>query len=296
MCGGWPTLKSPASVKTELGQYGAVRLFESAVKRRHVSFELSGEIIPEVIRICSLVEGMPLGIVLAASWAQTLSPKEIAAEITRNLTFLDVKLQDLPRRQRGMRSVFNHSWRLLNDRKKKILRALSVFRGGFTREAAQQVTGASLGDLMGLTHQTWLHRTPAGRFEIHEMLRQFAAEQLKIAPAVYTVTRDRHSDFFCQILANCENDLEGERQGVIQAEMGVEIDNIRTAWAWAVEKAKLDKLLGAINALCHIFSGQYRRVEAEEICRSLVEKLDIIQNCASTGLHSLDETKPFAST
>ena len=133
-------------------------LFEFGAKRRQTDFELTDENIPDVVRVCALVEGMPLGIVLAASWMTMLTPAEIADEIARDLAFLETELQDLPERQRGMHSVFNHSWRLLSDQEQKILAALSVFRGGFTQEAAQKMAGASLRDLMALIEKSMLHR------------------------------------------------------------------------------------------------------------------------------------------
>ena len=122
------------------------------------NFKLSDDNLSDVIQICALLEGIPLGIVLAASWVEMLTPKEIGAEIARNLAFLETDLVDLPQRQKSLRSVFNHSWRLLNEREKDIMCALSVFRGGFTREAAQMIAGASLNYLMRLTRQ--IHPAP----------------------------------------------------------------------------------------------------------------------------------------
>ena len=86
-----------------------------------------------MLRICRLVGGMPLGILLAAAWLRLLSPAEIAAEIAaHSLDFLEGEWQEVPERQRSLRAVFDYSWRLLSEREQGIFAGLSVFRGGFT--------------------------------------------------------------------------------------------------------------------------------------------------------------------
>ena len=89
--------------------------------------------------ICQLVEGAPLAIELAASWARTLTCAEIAAEIQHNLDFLTTNLRNLAERHRNMQAVFAQSWSLLSTVEQAILCRLSIFRGGFRRQAAEQV-------------------------------------------------------------------------------------------------------------------------------------------------------------
>ena len=123
--------------------YSAVELFLLSARRVRPDFELRGEDLTYLTRICRLVGGMPLGVLLAAGWVDMLSPKRIAAEISRSLDFLETEERDVPARQRSMRAVFDHSRSLLAERDKEVLQGLSVFRGGFTSEAAAAVTGAS---------------------------------------------------------------------------------------------------------------------------------------------------------
>ena len=240
--------------KTAARQYSAVRLFESAAKRRQSSFELSDKNIPDVVHICTLLEGMPLGIVLAAIWVTMLSPEEIVWEIEQDLAFLDTELHDLPRRQRSIRSVFNHSWRLLGEGEQKIMAALSVFRGGFTREAAQEVAGAALIDLKGLIDQSMLHNITSGRYEVHELLRQYAAEKLRMDPAMEADIWEKYSAYYCQALAGWEHDFNTFRKGEAMLEMTVEIDNIRPAWNWAVRKIRSSSLMSGLRGLCRFYA------------------------------------------
>jgi predicted ATPase len=264
----------PESVEATSKKYSALRLFVSTAKRRKPTFELSDENISAVIRICQFVDGMPLGIVLAASWVMILTPAEIAKEIEQNLTFLEVDMLDLPSRQRNLQSVFNHSWRMLNQVEQEIIAALSVFRGGFLREAAHIVTRASLGDLMGLIEKSFLKRSSDGRYEIHELLRQYASEKLGVKPNKEADIRDKHSEYYCQALASWEKDLEGARQSDAMKAIAVEIDNISSAWDWAIKECKIKTLLGALNSLCHFYSRRNQHLEGEKVCRSIHERLD----------------------
>ena len=84
------------------------------------------------------------------------TPAEIAAELVHSLDFLETELRDLPERQRSMRAVFDYSWRLLSGQEQTVFQQLTVFRGGFTRKAAETVAGASLRMLMGLINKRFL--------------------------------------------------------------------------------------------------------------------------------------------
>ena len=115
---------------------------------------------------------MPLGIELAAAWVWVLSCDEIAQEIQRNLDFLTTSARDVPERHRSMRAVFDSSWRMLSATEQRVLCQLSVFRGGFLREAAEQVAGASLPLLSALVTRSLVRRTVAGRYDLHELVQQ----------------------------------------------------------------------------------------------------------------------------
>jgi predicted ATPase/DNA-binding SARP family transcriptional activator len=193
-------------------QYGAVKLFLQSARRVRPDFVLTNDNLPDVIRICGLLWGMPLGILLASAWIEILTPGEIAAEIEHSFDFLQADLHDIPERQRGLRAVFSHSWQLLSQQEQAIFQQLSIFRGGFSREAAQAVTGASLPDLLAFVNKSLLHHTPAGRYEVHELLRQFAAEKLARSPAVAEEVRGRHSAFYAAFLHQREANLKGARQ------------------------------------------------------------------------------------
>jgi DNA-binding SARP family transcriptional activator/predicted ATPase len=144
----------------DAARYSAVQLFLDCARRARLGFELTAGNVADVVDICRLVEGMPLGILLAAAWVGMLTPAEIVAEIRESLGFLETDLRDVPRRQRSVRAVFDHSWNLLTPRERSVMQALSVFRGGFTRQAARRVAGATLHELRALVDRSLLQRGP----------------------------------------------------------------------------------------------------------------------------------------
>ena len=109
--------------------HGAAQLFVQGAGRAHPDFTLEEEDVHAVAQICQAMEGMPLGILLAAAWVDVLSPGEIAAEISQSLEFLETELRDVPARQRSIRAVFNTSWERLNPVEQDLFKTLSVFRG-----------------------------------------------------------------------------------------------------------------------------------------------------------------------
>jgi hypothetical protein len=122
------------------------------------------------------------------------------AELGRHLDFLSTEMTDMPERQRSLRAAFNHSWRMLNQHERTVFAQLSIFGGGFRCDAAQAVCGALLPDLQALVNKSLLYRTPTGRYEVHELLRQFAAEHLGLIEEDYHRAHDRHSAYFCALL------------------------------------------------------------------------------------------------
>ena len=164
------------------GSASAVRLFVERARQVVPGFALDDAAYSQALRICRLVDGMPLGIELAASWVSVLSCAEIADEIEGSIDFLATSMRDVPERHRSLRAAIDQSWRLLTDEQRSAFSRLSVFRGSFDRDAAVAVTGADLRLLSELVAKSLLRRPDFGRFELHELLRQYAAEQLRPHP------------------------------------------------------------------------------------------------------------------
>ncbi|MGD9318296.1 MAG: BTAD domain-containing putative transcriptional regulator, partial [Anaerolineae bacterium] len=266
-----------------LRRYDSVELFCAGAMRAQPDFRLTTDNTVDVVRICRLLDGMPLGILLAASWMDSMTPAQIASEIGQSLDFLGSDWLDLPARQRSLRAVFDHSWTLLGEHEQEILRTLSVFRSGFTSGAVQAVAGASLRGLRRLVNHCLLHYAPSGRYEIHELLRQYAAEKLE-ASGRADAASNAHSAYYTAALKQWGVDLKGPKQQEALADLEVEIENARTAWNWAAKNGKVARLAGALDGLCHFYEWQVRPEEGEAACR-----------VAAQGLAATDESVTILS-
>ena len=254
--------------------YSAVQLFLQSARRVQPDYTLSGLDLAPIARICRLVQGLPLGIVLAAAWLELLSAEEIAQEISHSLDFLETDMADVPERQRSIRAVFDYSWRLLNAEEQTIFPRLSVFRAGFSREAAQAITGASLRTLLALVNKSLLHRTPEGRFEIHELLRQYAAAHLAAQTADESTTRQQHSQFYLTFLQQRESILERAGQMKALQEIDLERENVRMGWEWAVAQLQLSWLIQALPALMTYMLRRGRYAEGATLTTHLNQHLE----------------------
>ncbi len=256
-------LLTPIGPTDELARYSAVQFFEQCAQMTVPQFRINFENQAHVLHICQAVHGMPLGILLATSWLAVLEPEEICAEIDQNFDFLQTTLYGLPERQRSMRAVFNHTWRLLSDWEQRILQGLSVFQGGFSRQAASFVTGASLPDLKTLASKWLIERDHQGRFILHELLRQFLAEKLDQDPDAKAKNKDKHLMFFASFLQERSGDLEGNEPKQAIAEIGLEIENIRAAWSWALSQRNLEAIGLSLEGLAKFYelSASYQEGE-----------------------------------
>ena len=238
-----------------LESFSAVQLFVVGANRMRRDFSLTKERLG-VIRLCRMVEGMPLAIELAATWTKTLSCTEIAHEIQRNLEFLGTNQRNVSERHRSMQAVFAQSWQLLNAEEASVFRKLSVFRDGFRREAVEQITGASLRTLSALVDKSLLARSPDGRYQIHELLRQYAETQLIAFSEEADDVHKAHALYYTDYLHRIENDLWNARPLEAVAEVLADVENIRLAWQWAVEHSHAEALGKAVYALEGLY--QYR--------------------------------------
>jgi predicted ATPase len=136
-----------------------------------------------------------------------------------------------------LRAAFDHSWRLLPCEMQQALRQVAVFRGGFTPQAARQVAGAPAEILHALVDRSLLRWNAAAeeskRFDLHELLRQYAYEQLAEA-GEEQATRTRHLDFFLDLAETARPGLDGTEAPAWMERLEAELDNFRAALDWSL--------------------------------------------------------------
>jgi len=222
--------------------YSAVALFLQAARRVRPDFRLTPENRRDVAAICRRLGGMPLAIELAAAWLEALSIQDIAAEIDRGLDILATDLSDVPDRQRSIRAVFDTSFRLLTEAERGTLARLAVFRDGFSLEAAEAVAGtegqrgAFLQTLLGLAHKSWLSRVERNRYQMHELLRRYAEEQLGESR---DAVREAHARYFAGFLESLWPQLISDRQIAACDAIAADLGNVLIAWEWFIQRGEM---------------------------------------------------------
>jgi len=193
---------------------------------------------------------------MAAAWVGMLTPGEIADELKSNLDLLSSTYQDLPGRQQNMRSVFKASWIRLTQDEQEAFRQLSVFRGGFTRQAAESVAGATLSTLMALVNKSLVQPDYTGRYHIHELLRQYGSEKL-LEVGEMAATRGRHLTFYLKMAGNSESNLDGSDAARWSKLLEMDHDNLRSALAWGLtDEGQAQNTLHLAGSLVRFWSSR----------------------------------------
>ncbi len=221
------------------GDGSSADLFFQSAARLQPSFAPDKVQKAAIGQICWLVDGLPLAIELAAAWTPVLPCTEIAREIHGNLDFLAGALSDLPDRHASIRAVFDHSWDLLSAEERAVFCKLSVFRGGFQREAAEQVAGATLAHLRSLLDKSLVKRIPFDRYDMHELARQYAFEQL-VTAGEENVVREQASSYFRGLAERAASHIRGEDGPAWMHNLEEEMDNIRAVLEWSLASGQIE--------------------------------------------------------
>jgi predicted ATPase/DNA-binding CsgD family transcriptional regulator len=269
----------------------SVQLFIQRVQLMRPTATVPDAELGYVSRICRQVGGMPLGIELAASLVDVLSPQEIFTEIEQSFDILATEMRDVPRRLRSIRAIFDYSWSHLTAADREVYMRLAIFRGGFTRDAAQAVTGANVRVLKRLVNKSLVQReADSERFVIHELLRQYAEEQLTAAGAA-EATHQAHTTYYTNFMAQAERGLKGQGQLDALNQIEADFENIRAAWQWAVDQtdfAAIDQMLEALYWFCNMRArvpfGLSFASEAHPVQRRLLLRFDAAGDAYKTQI------------
>jgi predicted ATPase len=266
-------LNEAAVTLEEIESYTAVQLFLNGTRKFNPGYTLTLEDKGAIVQICQMLGGLPLGVELASTWTRVLSCPEIAQEIGNSLDFLSSTLRDTPQRHHSLNAVFEHSWRLLSPQEQDILKKLSVFCGGFHQNAAQQVAGAGLPQLISLMDKSMLRRHSSGRYELHETIRQYVSQKLAENSEEERLVAIGHSDFYAEFVTHQRNRLRGPAQKQALAEMSGEIENIRMGWQRALTNRLETAIENYMIGLYHFYWIQGWTQEGADTFRAAVSAL-----------------------
>lgn len=309
-------LPVPKKRAPDAAEYSSVQLFYKRGQSTAEDFRLDSNTLPQVVRLCRMLKGLPLGIELASTWVNRLPLGEIVANLRRDIDFLSVTHQDVPKRHRRLRAIFESSWQLLSKTEQQTLAQLSIFRGDFSHAAAQAIMHVNLAELVSLVDKSLLHTSAPGRYVVHEMLRQFAAEKLaaeKLAdenPAIREVAtapdanllhgiQERHARYYLAFIVEQTASLHGEEPQRAIAEVQLEMSNLRHAWQWAVAHLTMDAADGILpTVLADCVQGLVRFYDLKGLLQEGAEMFgaasEQVQALIRRGAALLEEQTPYA--
>ncbi len=259
--------------ETDIEGISSVRLFMQSAERIRPDFELTAQDKPCVARICRLVNGIPLGIELAAGWLRVLSCQDIANEIEVSLDFLETNMRDIPERHRSLRAVFDYSWKLLSQAEKQTLAAFSIFQGAFSREAAEAVASpekrqAFWASITGLVDKSLLKHSSSRNYELHTLMRQYALEKLEESSELSQNFRGKHATYYLNFVTKRNEALQGKNQREALDEVAERLEDIRSALFWAIKAGQWQLMHQSIPCL-HMF---YITRGRDDECRALFKQ------------------------
>jgi DNA-binding SARP family transcriptional activator/tetratricopeptide (TPR) repeat protein len=249
----------------------ALQLFAERAKHHQLDFVLD-EHFPAVTNICQLVSGMPLAIELAAGWSRLLSPNEILQELELSLDLLSSSAHDLPERHHSMQTVFETSWQRLTEDEQTALRKLSVFVGGFDREAAREIAQITLPTLLALVNKSFVWRDTSGRFSQHPLILQYAQHKAQEYPEERKQSEEKHGLYYLELVKEKAPKLRTQQGKEVREVLDNELPNIRAAWDWTLRETRVEEIRRSARAISHVFYEYL--YEGTEMFKRAVAALD----------------------
>lgn len=249
----------------------AVELFIERAQQSFNKFTVTPQTQPVINQICRFVQGTPLAIELLAPRVKNQTIHQIAQELEHDINVLQTTMLDIPERHRSIRAVFDQSWQLLKSTEKDVLKKLAFFPGSFSYTAAKVVTAATRTILDQLVNKSLIKQNSTTRYEMHELIKQFAIERLETRQQQSVA--DKHSRFYAEFLAHRNKDLQSGELVQMLEEIAIDLENIRSAWNWAINHHQEETIQLAMEPLYHFYRASGLLAEGIEIYATAVARL-----------------------
>lgn len=274
----------PASAQEALQLYQeseSIQLFVTRAQALSSDFRLTVENGGWIAEICRQLDGMPLAIELAAARVRNLSIQQIAQRLDDRFHLLTTGSRTASPRQQTLYATLDWSYALLSEKEQRLLRRLSIFAGGWTLDAAEDVCADEnlpraeiLDALTRLVDKSLVvvqERHSAPRYQMLETIRQFGRERL-MGSDEHEKMRVPHSRFYLRLAEEAEPLLFGPEQELWFEQLEIENDNARAALEWALEGHHAEVALRWVGALWFFWFIRDRYREGQEwLSRALAE-------------------------
>jgi predicted ATPase/DNA-binding winged helix-turn-helix (wHTH) protein len=266
--------RSSQLTAVEAAAFPAIQLFVERISAVVEDFALTDANAAPVVEICQRLDGLPLAIEFAAPRVEVLGVEGLAADLGDGLPGLGTRRRATLPRHRTMRAVLDWSYGLLSGDEQQFFRALGIFAGGFTVEAAMAVAidaadtpGEAIDRLADLVAKSLVVADVSGagpRFRLLDTTRAFAIEQVAGSGESERTARS-HAEYYCCLFKRAEDEAPARPADEWLADYAPEIDNLRTALDWAFSPGG-DGAIGV--ALTAAAFSLWMRLSLFEECRS----------------------------
>ena len=273
------TLPEPPINWETLSQFDSVSLFIQRARLVAPNFAISESNAGAVAEICQRVDGIPLGIELAAAWLRVYRPEQILQQLSTSSQGLTSRVRGVTERQRTLRNTVEWSYRLLDEQTRRALRWLSVCRGGFFLEAAEGICGPegtqAVLDLVDRSLLTEREVLGQPRFYMLETIREFAEQKLDEAAEAQAALTALAAHFRLRAMSLDEN-IWKPGGGTAQAECHTEALNLQRALELAVSAEDTEAIGHYLQLLVIVVAGA-DAAAAERLQPALQQCLQLAQ-------------------
>lgn len=272
-------LPDPKNLPTleDLSQYASVALFVERALALKPDFHLTPENAHAIAEICARLDGLPLAIELAATRVKLLPPQALLARLGNRLQILTEGARDVPKRQQTLRNAIKWSYDLLSTNEQMLFKRLSVFVGGCTLAAVEEMCEA-LGDVginvlegvASLIDKNLLQQVEemsgAPRLVMLETIREYGLECLEAGEEFgeAEATRLAHANYYLKLAEEIDQKLRGAQQVTWLERLEREHDNLRAALRWLVEREEVEMALRLGGALCQFWAMRGHLTEGRQ--------------------------------
>jgi predicted ATPase/DNA-binding SARP family transcriptional activator len=261
----------------ELSQSPAVQMFLQCATAANRKLEIDPAATRTVAQICRALDGLPLAIELAASRSHSLSPAQIAGQLAEPLLIGEHALRDLPDRQQTLQATIRWSYDLLAPGAREVLRSAAVFLGGFSLLALGEVAGMPVGPQTNELLEASLIRRQVvdGRFELLELVRAFALDELRISDQA-AEARARHRRYFAARVANTRQAFDdGGAPGELATPLRSDHANLRAALEDALDTGDEESGIALALGLRPLWLAAMLRQESQELAERVLQRFSL---------------------
>ncbi len=295
------TIPTASADVTRLAQqFSSLQLFSERASRSGTAFSLGTDNLAAVLTICRLLDGLPLGIELAAGLAPALSPAQIAATLEQSHHILATEWADIPARHRSLQAVLDYSWRLLSDTEAQTLTRCALFNDRFNVAAAEAITGFSSQQLQMLCHKSLLRQLENAHFVMQPVVRRWAYEKLAQNARRLEEAKIVFQNYFIGLISDCAAQVGNDAGGAHPAH--AQFTHILTAWRFAIEQKNIEMFGRGAQGLSQLFRfhGTYQEgaqhfTRAAECVRAMRAQADAPGNALTIHGRLLVEAGYFHS-